>query len=332
MSRTFLNLNPPDSAGKTTILTGVRQHPAIRGLYYVSGFQLNAPGTPFNIISYVYKGGLTDQERADPANWHVFAFPSGIGRTVTSTSAYGIDLLKCGEIRLVGSYTTSELTQARPTSFVYSGPLDGSGKWETLEPHFGREFAVASIAHAVAKDVVVGDCKLTAGGDSVAFVYDLVNKRFTKINIFGAVGGDTAYGVQWDCHDRYVVCGSVGNAAGPRGFLVDYDRCIDEFTHLRTYVYPDATITTFTGVSRDSNGGYNVTGEAVLPVGTEVVEVAFLANVSRTERCRFSRDIVYNTLVFPDATITTANSITGDTVVGIAEVAGAETGYISPLL
>jgi len=307
-NRIYVTFNYPGTQdGDQTPLTGVRNK---KKELYISGFyhQSNQPA-----LGFIYKGEIG--QYWDKTRWHTLNVPTIPGRTVKGTNLYGPDILKHGNIRVVGSYNTEE--SSTMYGCLYEGDLNGSGQWSTLTP----PKAINTIAHSTMKGLVVGNYMIEGDIGAHAFIYDIKEQKYYNMNKKGATS-ITAYGIWYNGCDSYTICGGY-STKGPDSeiaYLVDWNNKTHKLHNWRKYNYDNTLITHFEGITTDNKGGYNVVGEAKL-VNGELI--AFFANINK----RVSWEIIK----YPSSTSTSGNSVYENNVIGVYTTSPSTSvnGYIS---
>lgn len=318
----YSTLNYPGAAGDSTLLTGVRGVAGSSDVY-ISGFYAPA-GSTDGIAGLIYEGPV-----AGGGTWHAFTFPSSAGATVTGTEFYGPDNHGAGGISVVGNYTTAEAGNT-PLGLLYQGPLDGSGSWRTLMP----PGATATIAHSNMAGLAVGNYETGGGaGPGRAFVYDIAADAYTELVKPGALS-ITAYGIWHNGGASYTIAGGFAELGLAAAYLADWDAVTRTASNWRAYRFkgqpqPITLLSHFEGITGDGAGGYNLAADSILIESGVVVDAA-LATVSRTGDGRFGA-ATWTTIAYPDATVTSANTVYERSIIGVYEVAGSDAsrGYVA---
>lgn len=316
--RIYLKFNYPGAVpGSKTLLTGIRGKGKV---LYITGFYEPPSHSAEPVISFLYVGDETG--RAGPGNlnnsWNVLGYPNGIGRTVVSTNLYGPMIIDEDHVRIVGNYTTEE-SGGRALGCMYEGHINGSGKWTTLTP---SDETINTIAHSTMGDLVVGnyDTRLIQGK---AFIYDVVKKVYHDLTKPKALS-ITAYGIWHNKDHHYTIAGGFTTRGLNAAYLVDWNNKTQTLSNWREYQYQSkrctAKITHFDGITTDNDGGYNLTGDAVLSNGDEV---AFFVN--------YNDDVFQEEIKVPCSTSTSGNSVYKTKVIGVYKLENSETvnGYLS---
>ncbi|MBC2596312.1 hypothetical protein H5P28_18755 [Ruficoccus amylovorans] len=319
----YVTLNYDGSIpNSSTYLTGIRADNS--GGVYMTG--VYTPGGSSGTQGLIYRGPVMGG-----GTWWILNQP---GATTTSTALYGPNTLSNGNIRVAGSYKTSE-TGARDLGLFYEGPAAGGGTWTTLTPTHSGETTLNTIAHSTHGDLLVGnfDTDLATGR---AFIYDIVSQSYRELTKAG-VASITAYGVWYNGGTSYTIAGgysAIGNEGLSVGYLLDYDIVTGVTTNWTDFYYDNApgedVITHFDGITGDGNGGYNLTGDWI----ADGTSGAFYAQVSRDGEGGFGEadwlDIAYPSEEGLDVDATSGNSVYEDYVIGVytANGEGLPNGYV----
>lgn len=327
--RIYLNFNYPSGVeGTITSLTGIRTKND--DIQYVSGFYLIPGATQ---VSFVYKGTLLAYDIENINNWHALGFPSTPESTVISTILYGPDVIDDDIIRVVGSYTITQVTG--DFGCLYEGPLDGSGKWSTLTPP-SSDKVLNTICHSVMGGLVVGNYQ-SESLIGKAFIYNIKEGSYQEIVKLQA-DSITAYGIWHNGGDKYTICGGLNQPSQgielDIGYIVDYDSESKELYNWAEYGYNNdrqSLITHFDGISGLKKNAYTLAGLALYKNGTG--SQAFFALVYRNCMKKFEQEPSWEAIDYPGANSTTSNSVTGTTVIGAANFSdNVVNGYAAVLL
>lgn len=249
------------------------------------------------------------------------------GQTVTGSTFYGPDTfvfnpaLGEGNIRAVGSYQYSE-SDAYNHGMLYEGPPSGGGSWTQIDvpsSAVGGQPVWNTIPHSNMGDLVVGDYDLKGVPLSAnAFVYNIKKNSWTVFDFAGHTL-TTAYGI-WQNgigSSSYTIVGGTHDGHGSKGFVVAYDSETGAFSHLKLYNYMNqpALLTHFEGITATA------TGFSLASMST--ASSAALASITVNPDGSFS-DAAWTHYGYPDAVITTGNSIYQDTLMGIYAVKGTK--------
>lgn len=338
--RIYLTFNYPGALpGGKTLLTGIRNEGKT---LYITGFYQPPENSGQSVVSFLYKGNTTGKTGPCSENsWNVLNYPSARGRTVKATNLYGPQVLTHNYVRAVGNYTTVELGK-KTIACLYEGPLNGSGKWITLTPSKDTSNA---IAHSVHGNLVVGNYEIELFGK--AFIYDIESEQYYEVVKPGAKS-ITAYGIWHNGDQSYTICGGFSDLGFDAGvgmaYLVDWDNHTHKLSNWREYQYQQgkkqAIVTHFDGITSDGNGGYNLTGDAVVlrqgPIAffyTVNDEVEYVwAEDSQTD----SQSESWERIQYPGSVSTSGNSVSKKIVIGVYSDSNEENasvnGYISLVL
>jgi hypothetical protein len=316
-------LNYPGAGGDSTFLTGVRGV-ANSSEVYISGFYA-PPGSTAGIAGLIYKGATSGG-----GTWYTFTYPSSPGATVTSIGLYGPDNGPAGGITVVGNITTAEAGDAAPIGAIYQGPLDGSGSWRTITP----PSATATIAHSNMDGLAVGNYETSSGaGPGHAFVYDIDADSYSELVKPGAIS-ITAYGLWHNGGTSYTIAGGYAEIGIAAAYLADWDSSKHTASNWKSYRFknqPQAItlLSHFEGITTDGTGGYNLAADSIVVESGVVVDAA-LVNVPRNQDGRFG-DATWTTVSYPDSTVTSANTVYAQDILGVYQRAGSQvsSGYVA---
>ena len=323
--RKYKTFNYPDSVpGGKTLLTGIRGVECKPKRVYISGFYEPAASEPDQQVkSFVYKGSCRD------GTWHELYYPDS-----SVTNLYGPNNgRRKKNIQVVGNYVPSNSTNNLPVGCLYQGKLDGSGKWTSLSPTFPCEDdeVLGVIAHSTMGGLVVGNYD-TQIDENKAFIYDIKTKCYHKIENKNDIS-ITAYGIWHNECDSYTICGgykSIGFGSFEKAYLVDWDNNTHKLSNWRSYVYDNdlkSEITHFNGITGDRNYGYNLVGDWV---GIENPGLGFFASVKRDKCTGKFKKAKWGPIKFPlENSITSANSVYKDNVIGVYTTELGVNGFIS---
>lgn len=352
--RQYNQFNYPNAVeGGKTLLTGIRNVKCSKKMY-ICGYYEPAPNQEDQQVkSFVYKGCLPQKQKVteykkEKGQWFELYYPNS-----NVTNLYGPANYKKKEIQIVGNYTVSGSSEL--FGCMYQGPLNepSKGKWTQLLPPFGDVLNV--IAHSTMKNVVVGnyDTQIVQGK---AFLYNTKSKKYvdmgdelmnTKKIKKTKIVSITAYGVWYNGHHLYTICGGYVALGDTKeyGYLVDWNSKKKSFCNFRTYCYDNkknSVVTHFDGISA-LNDGYVLTGDAVTLEAvtldtkkSDAVEHAFYCTVPKfhSKGKKKINKGKWNEVKFPDSVGTSGNSVYQDIVIGVYSNANDSTvyGYTSELL
>ncbi len=287
-----------DYGGNSTFFTGIRGDNLV-GNYVI-------PGSPDT-------GGLL--YRSDTGVWTPFvaATENGVNYPdAYSSSPYGPTFGSAdGILRVVGVYKTG--SSPYNLGYLYDGAAaPGSEPLTLIYPETGGDPTLFTFPHSQFGNTVVGnyDTQLKTGN---VFIYDIPSGTFTTNNKPGEIS-TTAYGIYGDkIAGGYGDFGPDGEPGFEHGYI--YDRPTDTWT---TYDHPDAIVTHFEGISGGGRGGsYNLVVDYVDIEGQKAAVLHIDAEGNET----------WIPLVIEGATTVSANSIYGDTAVGIYTDANGTHAY-----
>lgn len=327
--RFYSTFNYPAQAeeGGTTALTGIRRTKKNARIVLISGYYTNQDYE----TAFVYKGNLEGDGK-----FHELAYPSAPGRTVTVTALYGPNNGIGNHIQVVGNYATVE-NGTPPLGCLYQGPLDGSGKWTTVQPTSllaPSDQLTGVICHSTMGGFIVGNYNTVLKPsieDSQSFIYDIKREIFYPIVKANALG-ITAYGIWHNGGNSYTICGGFTGASLPQAenaYLVDWDSKTNRFKNWRSFSYANDPIkslrTHFDGLNSDGHGGFYLTGIA-LGVASGSVDFGFFAHARKG-----ASSARWALLQFPGGIGTTGNSVYKRVTIGVytSIVDQTTNGYIS---
>ena len=345
--------NPGNDPAVVTYLQGLKGGDA-PGTFVMVGAN-NSPGpTP---VGLVYQGPLDNVQRngiSGSGRWNVVSVPDRFG--AAGTSVYGPDNLGDGQGNLVGAYTRN-LNGADPTpdnpaivGFTYSGALDGSSSdgWSSVQgtTQLGTK-GTYTFVHSVDGGLAVGNTDnadvdgLTGffSTSSTAFIVDLATGEQTPIRFpedRNPLVTHTAYAIWANGGSSYTIAGGSGEVLNRQtgavstgqGYLIDYDAVTGRFSHYATFPYRNrertAFVSHFEGIFRTSSGKYRLpaSSSAVNPKGD--LTIASDVVVQRNSKGGFKPRAKWRDLEVTRSSdgamsvLSTANSLDGNTTVGLA--------------
>lgn len=258
--------------------------------------------------NYTIGGGSTGglMYRIDTGAWVPFTESTANGSNYPdsySSSPYGPSFgTMDGILRVVGVYKTG----ASPYNLGYlfdAAAAPASLPLTLIYPETSpSEPTLFTFPHSQFGNTVVGDydTQLKTGN---AFIYDIPTGAWTTNNVPGEIS-TTAYGIYGDkIAGGYGAFGPDGEPGFEHGYI--YDRTTGTFT---TYDHPDGIVTHFEGISGAGRGGeYNLVADWVGADGQHAAVLHIDAMGNQT----------WIPLVIEGATTVSANSIYGDTAIGI---------------
>ena len=253
--------------------------------------------------------------RVDTGVWTPFtvATPNGSNFPDSySSSPYGPSFGSMdGILRVAGVYKTG--SSSYDLGYLYDGAAaPGSPALKLAFPDQPGEPTLFTFPHSTFGNTIVGDydTQLDTGN---AFIYDIPSGTFTTNNVPGEIS-TTAYGIYGDkIAGGYGAFGPGGEPGFEHGYV--YDRPTDTFT---TYDHPGAIVTHFEGISGAGRGDeYNLVVDWVGVDGQHAAVLHIDAQGNET----------WIPLEIDGATTVSANSIYGDTAIGVYTDATGVHGY-----
>jgi parallel beta-helix repeat protein len=256
----------------------------------------------------------------------------------TVTSVYGPDNLKNGVLRLVGSFRTSNDPSVFNHGFVWEGKpgdLPSGGIFRNID----YPGATYQFTHSTMGGLAVGNADgPTKGGAPIgpgrAYIYDIEKRAFVANIRYPGSKSNTAYGIWYNGHDKYTICGGysplpVNNLknqdrplAQGRAYLVDYDSKTRTFSNWTTFRYRNSAnsrsfITHFEGISSAEDGVYTMNADSVKRSSKGPAQGSWVS-VRRNPDGSFSK-AQWVDLNFPGVKVgvTSSNSVYGNHVVGL---------------
>lgn len=307
---------PNSKPGDQTILTGIRQ---VRNSskVFISGFYIPVSGTP---ISFVYKGCINGKGTFNNLNYPL---------ANTITNLYGPNNGINGSIQVVGNYTNELGT----FGCLYEGDLNGSGTWITIVP----PNAINTICHSTMGNLIVGNYNtepdLTI---SKAFIYDI--KTFTYYDIINPVNSLStiyAYGIWHNHNQSYTICGGYSTDIINVAYVADWDNNTHTMNNYQAFVYENNPLTAlkthFNGISGIECHRYSLVGDWI-GIASINNEIGFFAVIKRDASGNFYPKAKWTGISFANQLITSGNSVSDSTVVGVYTNGGDNVnGYVSYL-
>jgi hypothetical protein len=306
--------------------TGVRAEKATSDQVAITGSTqvTRSDGTTLKVAA-IFEGTLQSLPNALLQRWHVMnpAFAN-----VTASLFYGPNTslfdptLGTKDIRAVGTYEQGDVQIEH--GMIYQGPLDGSGTWTPIDANAlvtpGNSLH-DTIPHSTMGTLVVGNYDFNQNASpGHAFVYNMANKSWFDFQPVSGAFSTTAYGI-WQNgalnSTSYTIAGGYSDLADgtiDKGYVADYDATSRQITHVKEYTFKDSGIIShFDGITATATG-YNLTGEFVDPKDGGIG--GFFASITREADGTFS-EADWTTIKFPDAALTSGNTVIGNTVLGI---------------
>ena len=267
-------------------------------------------------------GGNTGGLLFTPSFGNVTPFPQATSNGAnypgaTSSTPYGPNWGSTnGILRVVGRYKTAA-TGAADLGYLYDGAAAPGQQLTTLSPNVSGVLNV--IPHSNFGNQVVGnyDTALVTGN---AFVYNIATNTYTTINrptSGGTAVSTTAYGI----YGNQIVGGSTDPGAG--GLTHAY--MLNQSTGVYTiYDAPGpTTVTHFEGVTGGGRANtYNLVADSVDINGQAH---AWAVHVDANGNATWTEISVNGSLV------TSANSVYGNTVIGVYVAGGVTTAYVTTI-
>jgi uncharacterized protein with beta-barrel porin domain len=285
-----------DSSTITTV-TGIRAN-NMTGNYSIANSGGSTGGLLFNLSTGAYSPFPT--ATANGSN-----YPGGI-----SSTPYGPNFgSAAGILRVVGSYKTA-VSNPNDLGYLYDGaPTSG----QQLTSLFDPLATINTIPHSNFGNQVVGNYDLILATGN-AFIYDIPSGTYTTNNRPGAVS-TTAYGI----YGGRIAGGTTD--PGPGGALHGY--IYNQSTGVFTlYDAPGATaVTHFEGITSGGRANtYNLVADSVdLSGNPHAWAVHVDANGVAT----------WTEITVPGAAVTSANSVYGNTVIGVYVLGGVTRAYLT---
>lgn len=297
MTRVYKTFNYPNAKeGSKTLLTGIVKKD---DKYLISGFYEEGDKT----VSFLWKGRILDSKKG---KWYIKNFHS------QTTNLYGPNFSDCENIQVVGNYF-----QNGSLGCLYEGPLRNSkkeekGKWTIVIPPFHSN-VVNTILHSVRENLAVGNYEIANENVSKAFIYNLIDGNYVNIVPDFEVTSISAYGIVF-FKGLYTICGGYVRNGKSYGYMVNYDKNSNKFSHWKEFTFNSNLITHFDGISVDEKGNYTLTGDYV-GVG-ETNHFGFLAKYRKDRK-----EMKWYPIQYPNSIVTSGNSVSKDVVIGV---------YVSP--
>jgi len=308
--------------------TGTASIQGVRGIdgsreVYICGSLTGTGSTTETMQGFLYFGPLKFNGAA--GSWSVFNYTSTDFSDVDNTSCYGPNLAVNGDVQVVGSYKRTS-TGNHALGFYYQGPADGSGTWTTISPNDGNTNNV--YVHSIMGGLAVGNYDVDGLDNGFAFIYDIHAGSFDYLVAPNALT-TTVYGIWHNGGTRYTLAGGYSeDAAGDlsQAFLVDWDCTTKTASNWKSYQYQSETmqsiVTHFEGINSDDDGTYTLAADW-LNAGQGAG--AALAKVKRNKDGTFG-DASWVDIAYPGSTITTANTVYKNWILGIVASSSDGTG------
>jgi len=306
MSYEYQPFNNNFTANGYTLIQGVRHKINSFDVYIAGTFSRD--GKQFGAL---YTGPLSGN--GDNGDWELFGYKDRDEVVHLDTSFYGPNNLGDGGVEVVGSYVKEGRTVGLLVSIV-----DGVKVWKTLDPTNGD--AKRTFVHSIMGHLAVGNYDL--GAHIYSFIYHKKTDEFIPFLVEGS-SETTLYGIWCNSENRYTVCGGCIINKKVMGFVSD----IDEVGDALDTVTIDDGCSHIQGITPNGLGGYYL---AI----NEINGKCRIGNMNRGDNSylRYGGSIELNSYPSPIASKMSANTIIGDSVLGIYEVnIGSRTVPISYL-
>jgi hypothetical protein len=259
----------------------------------------------------------------------------------TSTSVYGPDLLPNGDLRLVGSYKTG---QGVVNGFVFQGPTAGlstSSDYQTID----YPGATYTYVHSTMGNLAVGNADGPEGnsplGTGHAFLYDVATSSLLPDIVYPGSTTTTAYGIWYNGGTSYTIAGGYSDLTSSgsthpvgKAYMVDYDSATGAYSHWTSFSYPNSGVgqdfeTHFEGISSTEAGVYTLVADSVQTGSTNPAQGSWVS-VRRNADGTFGTGTWVNLNARgadPTTSISSANSVAGNAVVGLVIGGSGTTPY-----
>jgi subtilase-type serine protease len=283
-----------------TLLTGIRNN-------LITGFVDQANGSNLGVV-YDRKSGF----------WTPIKYPGS-----AKTSVYGPAVMQ-GGYRLVGSYEKKNQTTAN--GFVYDSVTKKyltvnapaklcapkSCNYTIVHSNYGNA-AYKAVGNY---DAVTGSGPSTSGtypASGHAFIYDSTTAKVSTLEFPGAISS-TAYGI-WMDGTTVAVAGGYTDKKGTHAYVRDLAG-----SKMLVYDWPKSILTHFEGITGAGGpGNYNVIGD-YFDLKDKTLEYGFFLPIRNWTAGTA-------TVIGP----VSANSVFGNTVIGVYVGAGLTNGYITKI-
>lgn len=318
----------------STVITGIRGASAVPGDVVITASYVT--GVNDETLPAIYSGSLLTN---NPAGWHILTPTFSDNRVVTTSTLYGpnttyYDSSLNGNIRAVGSYKYTGGGSGNH-GLMYVGPVDGEdGTWSTIDVpsdiNGGNQTILNTIVHSTMGNYAVGnyDIQLDEG---IAFVYNIANNSYANLTPVQDALSITAYGIWQNEDGTYTVAGGysdLNRLGADAGYLALYDETFSTVLDVQKYQYKEqplsAFISHFDGIV-GVDGGYNLTGDQI-NLSTNK-QFGFFASVQVVDG-KFGA-ATWESIVYPGSTVTSGNTVYGDSVLGVYAGSGGSSSYIA---
>lgn len=334
------NAPSPEFPGGT-VITGIRGASATdNNLVVITGSYITGSGGATQPI--IYEGSLSSPTAGV---WQTLT-PSFSG--VTTATVYGPNTglydsrLGTGGIRAVGSYKSSDESEGNHGMMYTRIGTNGTETWTAINAPTSLTGGAAvknTIAHSTMGNLVVGNYD-TDALTGHAFIYDFAaNPIDAYIKMTPVVAASiTAYGIWFNGQDIngkdfYTIAGGYSDIQGGSlsgAYLVDYTPgAAEKYSNFTTFEYAnndaDQIITHFNGIVATEDG-FNLTGDHV--TAEEGEQLGFFASIKRNSDGSFGTP-EWTSINYPQALITSGNTVYSDSVLGVYEGANGSSSYIA---
>lgn len=312
-------------------VSGVREVYGNESQVYVTGVYVQYGSNH----GFLYKGPVLGGGTCSQFN-----YPSGVGRTVTSTSLYGPDNNGFGSVVVTGVYTTLESGPIAQQGLLYQGNPDGStiSGYSTLYPaSLTTDTIINTLGHSTMGGIVVGnyDTNVITGK---AFIYNIVTNTYYAFDKPGGSASITLYGIWYNGGTSYTLTGgySVVQESGINtGFIADWDSTKpNQVSNFTTLSYNNMSVdqigTHFEGITTDGNGGYNLAADWNYP-GQQTTPA--FAHISRNTDGTFATATWTPFNYYPGSSWTSANTVYKNYILGLYQNGDptVDSGYVATI-
>lgn len=340
-------------AASGIVITGIRGDVGGNVVISASSVLQDSSG---DTVAALYQGPLAGST-SPTAVWHTLTPDFGPSQTVTSSSFYGPNTslygtgLPAGQVIAVGSYKYTQGASGPNMNhgMIYKGAVTGGGTWTQIDATSlvtGPDTLKNTIAHSNMGNLVVGNYD-TEAYTGQAFIYNMAavspEQAWYNLNPMASNISDTttaspasvtAYGIWQNANGTYTIAGGysdLDNGGLDNGYLVNYNPTTGDLTNFKSYQFENqplsALISHFDGITATEDG-FNLTGDKV-GAGTGGVEQGFFASVKMDPITGEFSDAVWTSIVYPESTATSGNTVYEDTVLGIYVNGDGSSSYLA---
>jgi hypothetical protein len=337
------------SAGSTEI-TGVRGVTNSSDVF-LTGINMDTTTTPTTNYGLLYRGPLLI---ANVNSWNKIGPAKTIIKKIGTETSSGLNFYGpnngtvAGSIVVAGNYNLASSSNA--FGLLYQGDINGNGIYTKIDPSSLITLPGVSLANTIAhsnmNSYVVGNYD-TSDLVGHAFIMAMGNtpndpNTYTYIEIppslvTGGAISMTAYGIWYNAsQNNYTIAGGYSKLIGDKGlsvgYLVDWDP-VNRFSNFTSIYYNNDPLTSkvshIEGITTDNAGGYYLSIDWAATVATaSATGGAALVQVSRTSNGGFGTPSWTN-FAFPDAAVTSANTVFGKNVLGVYKGPAPTTPYLA---